>query len=75
MHSPVTIGFAEQCLVLLYLNTPIKNHPTLSALFAELAMKFKQMKTVINIKTQKETPDINKVGTRNDGGYHHTTVN
>ncbi len=52
-----------------------KNHPTLSTFFAELVMKFKHIKSVFNIKTLKETPDINKVGTRNDGGYHHTTVN
>lgn len=74
MHPQATIGFAEQCLVLLYLNTPIKTHPTLNALFAELVMKFKHIKSVINIKALKETPDINKVGTRNDGGYHHMTV-
>lgn len=75
MHSLVTIGFADQCLVQLCLNTPIKNHPTLSTLFVELVIQFKHIKSAFNIKTQQETPDINKVGTRNDGGYHHTTVN
>lgn len=62
-------------LMQLYLNTPIQNHPTLSTSFADIVMNFKHINTVINIKTLKETPEINKVGTRNDGGYHHTTVN
>lgn len=74
MHSPVTIGFAEQCLVRLYLNTPIKTHPTLYTSITELVMTFKHIKSIFNIKKQKETPDINKVGTCKNDGYHHTTV-